>query len=225
MTKRVMPSPRGSFPAPDGGYRRVRLSHQSLQRQWSQSHSKKVPSLGVIIAYADNILLLAKTKSDRDSMTKALLAAFEAHPVGRLRLSPRTFGPGEPVEFLGHRLTPCEEGVRIEITDANKRKFEDRMKSKLRSLAKTKRQRARRKRRERRDEFRLARSRCGRSQVRVVMRRRRQWRERARPMLNPTRRLPQCWAGLVTPQPGASMAGNVRYWHVTDLGADRLNVS
>ena len=78
-------------------------------------------------------------------MTKALLAAFEAHPVGRLRLSPRTFAPGEPVEFLGHCLTPCEEGVRIEITDANKRKFEDRMKSKLRSLAKTKRQRARRK--------------------------------------------------------------------------------
>lgn len=78
-------------------------------------------------------------------MTEALLAAFEAHPVGRLRLSPKTFEPGEPVEFLGHRLTPCEEGVRIEITDANKRKFEDRMKSKLRSLAKTKRQRARRK--------------------------------------------------------------------------------
>ena len=106
---------------------------------------KQVPTLGVIIAYADNILLLAKTKSDRDSMTKALLAAFEAHPVGRLRLSPKTFAPGEPVEFLGHRLTPCEEGVRIEITDANKRKFEDRMKSKLRSLAKTKRPRARRK--------------------------------------------------------------------------------
>ena len=106
---------------------------------------KAVPTPGVIIAYADNILLLAKTQSDRDSMTEALFAAFEAHPVGRLRLSPKTFGPGEPVEFLGHCLTPCEEGVRIEITDANKRKFEDRMKSKLRSLAKTKRQRARRK--------------------------------------------------------------------------------
>jgi hypothetical protein len=104
-----------------------------------------VPMLGVIIAFADNVLLLAKTKSDRDSMSKALLAAFEAHPVGRLRLSPKTFAPGEPVEFLGHCLTPCEEGVRIEITDANKRKFEDRMKSKLRSLAKTKRQSARQK--------------------------------------------------------------------------------
>ena len=107
---------------------------------------KAVPTLGVlIIAYADNILLLAKTKSDRDSMTKALLAAFEAHPVGRLRLSPRTFAPGEPIEFLGHRLTPCEGGVHIEPDDDNKRKFEDRMKSKLRSLAKTKRQTGRRK--------------------------------------------------------------------------------
>jgi len=66
---------------------------------------KAVPPLGVIIAYADNILLLAKTKSDRDSKTEALLAAFEAHPVGRLRLSPTRFAPGEPFEFLGHRLT------------------------------------------------------------------------------------------------------------------------
>ena len=107
---------------------------------------KAVPTLGVIIiAYADNILLLAKTKSERDSTTEALLAAFEAHPVGRLRLSPKTFAPGEPIEFLGHRLTPCEGGVHIEPDDDNKRKFEDRMKSKLRSLAKTKRQTGRRK--------------------------------------------------------------------------------
>jgi Reverse transcriptase (RNA-dependent DNA polymerase) len=106
---------------------------------------KQVPTLGVIIAYADNVLLLAKTKSDRDSMTKALLAAFEAHPVGRLRLSPKTFALGEPVEFLGHRLTPCQGDVRTEISNSNKRKFENRMKSKVRSLAKTKRQRARRK--------------------------------------------------------------------------------
>src|SRR6476660_2872275 len=40
-------------------------------------------------------------------------------------------------------------------------------------------------RRKRRDEFRLTRSRCGRSQVRVVMRRRRQWRERARECSTP----------------------------------------
>ena len=106
---------------------------------------KEVRTLCVIIAYADNILLLAKTKSDRDSTTKALLAAFEAHPVGRLRLSPKKFEPGEPLEFLGHRLTPCEGGVHIEPDDDNKRKFEDRMKSKLRSLAKTKRQTGRRK--------------------------------------------------------------------------------
>ena len=40
---------------------------------------------------------------------------------------------------------PCKGDVRIEVTDSNKRKFEDRMKSKLRSLAKTQRQGARRK--------------------------------------------------------------------------------
>jgi hypothetical protein len=106
---------------------------------------KAVPPLGVIIAYADNVLLLAKVKSDVDGMTKALLAAFEAHPVGRLRLSQRRFSPGEPIEFLGHRLTPFKEDVTIEVTDSNKRKFEDRMKSKLRCLAKTKRPSARKK--------------------------------------------------------------------------------
>ena len=52
---------------------------------------KQVPKLGVIIAYADNILLLAKSESDVVGMTEALLAALEEHPVGRLRPSPRTF--------------------------------------------------------------------------------------------------------------------------------------
>jgi hypothetical protein len=100
---------------------------------------KAVPTLeGVIIAYADNILLLAKTKSDRDSMTKALLAAFEAHPVGRLRLSLKTFALGGPIDFLGHRLTSCEGSVRIEPDDDNRQKFERRVASELRSLAKTK---------------------------------------------------------------------------------------
>ena len=107
---------------------------------------KAVPTLGVIIAYADNVLLLAKTKSDRDSMTKALLAAFEKHPVGRLRLSPKAFAPGAPVEFLGHRLTHSKETVRIEPTDSNRRKFERRVKSKLRSLANTELPRSRRRR-------------------------------------------------------------------------------
>jgi hypothetical protein len=105
---------------------------------------KAVPPLGVIIAYADNVLLLAKTKSDRDSMTKALLAAFEAHPVGRLRLSPRTFAPGEPVEFLGHRLTLCKGGVRVEPDVDNKQKFEAEVKCELAYLNRTKSAAARR---------------------------------------------------------------------------------
>ena len=145
MTTRVMPSPSGPFLPPGGGLPQGSAASPIVAEAMIAIALKAVPPLGVIIAYADNILLLAKTKSDRDSMTEALLAAFEAHPVGRLRLSPRAFAPGEPVEFLGHRLTPCKGDVRIEVTDSNKRKFEERMKSKLRSLAKTKRQGARRK--------------------------------------------------------------------------------
>ena len=73
-----------------------------------------MPSLGVIIAYADNVLLLAKSKSDVASMTKALSAALEGHPVGRLRPSLQSFAPGEPVEFFGHRLNAIEGVVRVE---------------------------------------------------------------------------------------------------------------
>jgi len=93
-----------------------------------------VPSLGVIIAYADNVLLLAKSKSDVECMTKALSAALEGHPVGRLRPSLRNFAPGEPIEFLGHRLTLCNGGVRTEPDDDNRRKFEGKVKRKLARL-------------------------------------------------------------------------------------------
>jgi hypothetical protein len=67
-------------------------------------------------------------------------------------------------------------------------------------------------RRKRRDEFRLARSRCGRSQVRVVMRRRRQWRERARECSTPpedSRDAGQAW----------SLHSLVRRWRaMSDIG-------
>ena len=66
---------------------------------------KKVPTLGVIIAYADNVLLLARSEGDVVSMTETLGAALEAHPVGRLRPSLTTFKAGQPIEFLGHVLS------------------------------------------------------------------------------------------------------------------------
>jgi hypothetical protein len=112
-----------------------------------------VPSLGVITAYADNVLLLAKSKSDVESMTKALSVALEGHPVGRLRPSLRNFAPGEPIEFLGHRLTLCKGGVRVEPDDENRQEFERKVKRKLAYLKLTKSAAARRKRLRRSEEY------------------------------------------------------------------------
>lgn len=92
---------------------------------------KQVPLLGVIIAYLDNTLLLAKSENDVVCMTEALGAAFAQHPVGRLRPYPRVFKPGEPVEFLGHRLKRINGIVRIEPDDDNREKFEAEVKSEI----------------------------------------------------------------------------------------------
>jgi hypothetical protein len=99
---------------------------------------KQVPSPGVIVAYADNILLLAKSESDVASMIEALGAALEAHPVGRLRPSVKAFAPVEPIEFLGHLLRCTEGVVRIEPSPRNLQKFETEVTRRLSCLSNTK---------------------------------------------------------------------------------------
>ena len=90
----------------------------------------------MIIAYADNVLLLAKTKSDRDSMTDTLGRALEAHPAGRLRPSRTTFKAGQPIEFLGHVLSLTNGVVRIEPSEKRQREFLSRVSSDLAYLQK-----------------------------------------------------------------------------------------
>jgi hypothetical protein len=94
----------------------------------------QVPMLGVIIAYADNVLLLAKTRSERDSMTKALGAALKAHPVGRLRPRKKVFKRGEPIEFLGHLFSIKSGMVQIEPSQARMDEFLTRVSSDLARL-------------------------------------------------------------------------------------------
>ena len=73
-----------------------------------------VPKLGDIVAYGDNCLLMAKEESDVVTMMKALETAFQAHPVGLLKPKRKLFKPGEPIDFLGHRLIPHHGKIRIE---------------------------------------------------------------------------------------------------------------
>ena len=94
----------------------------------------QIPKIGVIVAYADNILLLAKTKGDVVSMSKCLGSALKAHPVGPLYSKAKCFDPGQPIEFLGHKLTVKNGLVRIEPDDQNLQKFRRRVESELASL-------------------------------------------------------------------------------------------
>lgn len=96
---------------------------------------REVPKLGDIVAYGDNCLLLAKEESDLVTMTEALETAFKAHPVGLITPKRKLFNPGQPVEFLGHCLTPQSGGkTRIEPSQKNWEKFERKMKRQLNRL-------------------------------------------------------------------------------------------
>ena len=98
----------------------------------------QVPAGGkvVVVAYADNILVMAKTASDADAMTNSLGLALKKHPAGPLWPKIKTFSTGGPIEFLGHRLTAHGDKVRAQPTPENQEKFERRMKRGLARLRK-----------------------------------------------------------------------------------------
>jgi hypothetical protein len=82
-----------------------------------------IPPVGDVFAYADNVLLLAQTENEAVSMTKALWAALEANPAGRLRPTVKGFDPGQAIEFLGHELIYPKGGVIVRPTVKNLAKF------------------------------------------------------------------------------------------------------
>jgi len=90
----------------------------------------------VVVAYADNILVMAKTASDADAMTDSLGLALKKYPAGPLWPKITSFPAGGPIEFLGHRLTVHGDKVRAQPTPANQGKFEHRMKRGLARLRK-----------------------------------------------------------------------------------------
>jgi Reverse transcriptase (RNA-dependent DNA polymerase) len=97
-----------------------------------------IPKIGVFVAYADNILLLAKSKEDVVAMSKGLRSALQAHPVGPFQPKMKPFDAGQPIEFLGHKLTLKKGMVRIEVDDHNLQKFKCRVASELGYLEKAK---------------------------------------------------------------------------------------
>jgi hypothetical protein len=87
----------------------------------------QVPAGGEVVAYADNILVIAKNDGDADSMSESLGIALTTHPAGQLWPKIKSFPPGGPIEFLGHRLTADDGGLRIQPNADNREEFESRM--------------------------------------------------------------------------------------------------
>src|SRR6266700_1237024 len=87
----------------------------------------QVPTGVEVVAYADNILVLAKNESDADAMTESLGIALEKNTAGQLWPKINCFPPGGPIEFLGHRLTAHDDDLRIQPTARNRDRFEDKM--------------------------------------------------------------------------------------------------
>jgi hypothetical protein len=84
----------------------------------------QLPACGEAVGYADNTLAMAKSEGDVVSMNKALWSALKAHPAGHLRPKQTgVYSPGQPIDFLGHRLTLQGNKVRIEPTPENLAKY------------------------------------------------------------------------------------------------------
>jgi Reverse transcriptase (RNA-dependent DNA polymerase) len=98
----------------------------------------QVPAGGkvVVVAYADNILVMAKTASDADAMTDSLELALKKHPAGQLSPKIKSFPVDGPIEFLGHQVTAHGNEVRAQPTLENREKFEGRMMKRLARLRK-----------------------------------------------------------------------------------------
>ena len=88
----------------------------------------QLPATGVSVGYADNFLALGKGEKEAVAISSAFGCALKAHPAGHLVPNiPKSFGPGQPVEFLGHRLQRCQGAVKIDPTAENVQKFWDRV--------------------------------------------------------------------------------------------------
>jgi hypothetical protein len=93
---------------------------------------KQLPNLGQVFGYLDNFLVMAKSEDDAVSMAKALGCALEAHPAGPLRPKIKAvFRAGEPIDFLGHRLTMHQGTILIEPSPPNRQEFDAKVKTDL----------------------------------------------------------------------------------------------
>jgi hypothetical protein len=95
----------------------------------------ELPTNGECLGYADNFLAMGKAKNDVVSMTSALWSALKAHPAGQFWQNPqKVYAPGDPIEFLGHRIQRFPGMTRIDPTPDNLGQFDHKMDIGLRAI-------------------------------------------------------------------------------------------
>ncbi|MDQ1900711.1 hypothetical protein RAH32_09690 [Paracoccus sp. WLY502] len=79
---------------------------------------------GVVINYADNFLLMAKTKCGLETMKTILREKLRTHPAGPLTVGEvyAKFALNSAFDFLGYKLVPGVSSLNPEISERNERK-------------------------------------------------------------------------------------------------------
>ena len=95
----------------------------------------QLPLGGGSIGYADNFLAMAREERDVVSMTTAFWSALRAHPAGQFGpKEPKSYQPGQAIEFLGHSFRRTGGSVRIDPTNENLVNFKCQMNRALRQI-------------------------------------------------------------------------------------------
>ena len=96
-----------------------------------------LPSIGRVVNYADNFLIMAKNQSDADDLVTALLSALKSHPAGPLYSSWITTPKlGEPFDFLGYTVSFSGETINFRPIDRRFQEFVDKFRERKRRLKK-----------------------------------------------------------------------------------------
>lgn len=97
----------------------------------------QLPEGGLVVAYADNFLVMAQDANGAAATSLALGSALTSHPAGPLWPKlPKMYAPGQAIEFLGYRLQIKNGKCRISPSARNMQKFEDKFKRALRRITK-----------------------------------------------------------------------------------------
>lgn len=83
-----------------------------------------VSGAGVVINYADNFLLMAKTKRGLETMKTILREELRTHPAGPLTVEEvyNKFSHNFAFDFLGYKLVPVNSTLTPEISEKNEKK-------------------------------------------------------------------------------------------------------